>query len=557
MASRALTALVLALIAAVWFGTLGQRELVRTDEGRYAEIAREMKVSGDFVTPTLNGLKYFEKPPLQYWATALSFHAFGESGFSARLWPALTGFLSVLFTLLTVRRLANNTLATIAATTHASMLWVYGMAQFSALDSALACWLHGFTCAYLLAYRSGNTPAQRTRWLVLATLSAGLAVLSKGLIGLLIPGACVGLYILFKQQWRQLMVFPWIKAGIAFLLLVAPWFVLVSVRNDEFAYFFFIHEHFTRFTDTEHHREGAPWYFVPLLFAGAFPWLVFVTAYFRRGEKHQATRAFACNIDVPLFTLLGCVFVFVFFSVSKSKLPSYILPIFGSLAITMSPAIQGVSRRFFLWALCPLALIALAIAVASHPALVQRFYTQAALAPLYTSMATDLRWTAALLLAAYGYALWRGGPAQRLQTVSVVACMCVISYAVGVHAYGRLTPMRSAYQLSKDIVASEGPLDDAAKGYIPFYSVDTFDHTFPFYMRRTLILVNHRDEMDLGLRAHPARFVNGHDRFLEQWKSSDQAYALMFPETFKALTLKDFPHRIVARDPRQIVVARK
>ena len=131
----------LLIFAFAWFANLGQRDLFNTDEGRYAEISREMVAGGDWLTPRLDGLKYFEKPPLQYWATAAAFEAFGQSAWSARLWTALTGFLGVLFTAYTAARLFGAQAGRAAGLIlGGSLMWVF-MGHASSLDMGVSFFL--------------------------------------------------------------------------------------------------------------------------------------------------------------------------------------------------------------------------------------------------------------------------------------------------------------------------------------------------------------------------------------------------------------------------------
>ena len=125
------------LLAAVWFGTLDMRKLVRPDEGRYAEIPREMVATGDWLTPRLNAIKYFEKPPLQYWATATAYTVFGEHHWTARLWPALTAFLCVLLIYFAGRKLFGEVTAFYAALILASSPGFIIVAQINKLDMGL------------------------------------------------------------------------------------------------------------------------------------------------------------------------------------------------------------------------------------------------------------------------------------------------------------------------------------------------------------------------------------------------------------------------------------
>jgi 4-amino-4-deoxy-L-arabinose transferase-like glycosyltransferase len=159
--ARAKSLLILALFALVWFGNLQYRDLFQTDEGRYAEIPREMLVSGDWVTPKLDGFKYFEKPPLQYWTTAATYWVFGLHNWTARLWSALTGFFGVLLTWFVGRRLYDARTGWGAALVLASSLYYGFMGHFNSLDMGLAFFMSANLFCFLLSQRSEARAAAR------------------------------------------------------------------------------------------------------------------------------------------------------------------------------------------------------------------------------------------------------------------------------------------------------------------------------------------------------------------------------------------------------------
>ena len=192
-----LLALIL-IFTLAWFGTLEQRRLINPDEGRYSEIPREMVATGDWLTPRLNGIKYFEKPALQYWATAAAFTAFGEHHWTARLWPALTGFLGILATAFATARLFGLQAGLIAGAVLAgSLLWnVIG--HVNTLDMGVSFFLAAAVFALCLGQRDEAnlrepSPESR-RWQDGSWVLMALAILSKGLIGLVLPAAAVVAY---------------------------------------------------------------------------------------------------------------------------------------------------------------------------------------------------------------------------------------------------------------------------------------------------------------------------------------------------------------------------
>ncbi len=321
----------LAALAIAWFGTLGLRPLYKADESRYAEIPREMVVSGDWITPRLNGFKYFEKPPLQYWATAAFFKVFEVEDWAARLWTALTGFAGLFLVLAAGNRLFGPPAGLYAAAVLAGSPLYVMLGQINTLDMGLTFFLCGAVFAFVLGH------------MFLAWAACALAVLSKGLIGIVLPLATLALYILIKRDWALLGKMKIFSGGALFLAIAAPWFIAVSLANDEFLRFFFIQEHFQRFTTEMHGRAHPAWYFLPILAAGMAPWLLPLGFTLFHSVKGKAER-----FDAVLFLALWALVVFAFFSASGSKLPSYILPMFPPLALLVGRWLAAFEARIWL-----------------------------------------------------------------------------------------------------------------------------------------------------------------------------------------------------------------
>ncbi|HEX7951608.1 MAG TPA: glycosyltransferase family 39 protein, partial [Burkholderiales bacterium] len=359
---RRLGALLLFLFGVVWFCNLDYRSLVRPDEGRYAEIAREMASTGDFVTPRLNAIKYFEKPPLQYWATATAFRAFGEHEWTARLWTALTGFVGVLMVGFAGARLFGPRAGFFSALVLGSSLLYAAIGHINTLDMGVTFCMTLGLLGFLLNLHSPQVTRASRLWMWLAWAAMGLAFLSKGLIGLVLPGAAMAVYALIQRDLSFLKrLHP--LGGIAIMLVIAmPWVVAVSLANPEFLHFFFIHEHFQRFLTQVHHRTAPWWYFVPILLAGALPWTsMLVQALVNAWQSDTAQSMFKPR----RFLLIYAGVIFLFFSTSQSKLPSYILPVFPAIALLLGDWLSRVRGRKLAWLILPVAVIALAGAFAA------------------------------------------------------------------------------------------------------------------------------------------------------------------------------------------------
>ncbi|HEY0342961.1 MAG TPA: glycosyltransferase family 39 protein, partial [Steroidobacteraceae bacterium] len=260
------------VLAVAWFATLQLRPMFDPDEGRYAEIPREMLASGDWLTPRLNGLKYFEKPPLQYWATAAAYSVFGVSEWTSRLWTVGLAFACLPMVFGWTRRLYGGKAALAAVVALAVSPYFGIIGHLDLLDPGFSFWLTGAVFAFTLAQSSASGSQDERRWMLVAWVAAALAILSKGIVVGVLTGASLVVYSLIERDVR-----PWKRLHAAigvplFLLVAAPWFVAVSLRNPDFPGFFFIHKHFARFLTTVHQRVEPWWFFLPWLLLGVLPW---------------------------------------------------------------------------------------------------------------------------------------------------------------------------------------------------------------------------------------------------------------------------------------------
>lgn len=527
------------LFALAWFGTLDQRKLVKPDEGRYAEIAREMAVSGDWVTPRLNGIKYFEKPPLQYWATAAAYEAFGQHEWTARLWPALTGFLGVLLSFYTGQRLFGREAGILAAAELGSSFFWVGMGHFNSLDMGLSFFLQLALFGFLIAQHAPPGQQSQRNWMLLAWAAAALAVLSKGLIALVLPGASLVLYSVLTRDWQ-----PWRRlhpvGGVAvFLAIAAPWFIAVALRNPEFLRFFFIHEHFERFLTPVHRRVEPWWYFVPVLLVAALPWSFLAihagVAQWRAADAPQR-RALRMLVIWSLFTLF-------FFSLSSSKLPSYILPILPAAALLAGRYAAVITPRTLGLHLVPALLLA-ALLLAVAPRLADHASVETPAAMLldyrpYLHAAGAMLLTAALLALAL-----RRRPGSALLMLAAGAFFAFTTALLG---HETLSRSSSSWHIAQEV----RPI---LKPETPFYAVRTYDQTLPFYLGRTMTLVDFADEMAFGLEQEPALAIPTLEAFVTRWESDGEALALTSHEGFDELLALNLPMEIVARDTRRVIV---
>ena len=323
------------LILVLLFGALnlfalGRLPLANPDEARYAEISRAMVASRDWVTPRLNDTRYFEKPPLVYWLVGLARLVFGPGELAARLTPALFGIGGLVLTYGAGRRLFGREAGLAAALVLGTSVIYFLLSRILLLDMAVSVLMSVTLFCFILGVREERGP--KRRWFFYALYaSAALATLAKGLIGFLIPGAVMFVWLLVFNQWHRLRPFHLPSGLVIFLLIAAPWHVLAAQRNQEWAKFYLVREHFGRFATTEHLRGEPFWYFIPVAAAGFFPWIGFLGSAIRAAipggwrRRNETTDAW--------FLILWAVFVLLFFSSSASKLIPYILPMFPPLAV--------------------------------------------------------------------------------------------------------------------------------------------------------------------------------------------------------------------------------
>jgi 4-amino-4-deoxy-L-arabinose transferase-like glycosyltransferase len=536
--------LLLALLLAAWFGPLDAPRLFDPDEGRYGEIPREMVASGDWVTPRLDGIKYFEKPPLQYWAGALAQSAFGPAAWTVRLWPCLTGLLGLVASYALARRLYDRNTARLAAIIQGGALMYFALARFATLDMGLSSMLQlALSALVLLVHRAPGAEPARSGAPLLLGLGIALAVLSKGLIGIVIPAAAGALYLLCTRDWRlPWRAQPWWSL-LALAVIAAPWFVLVSRRNPEFAHFFFIHEHFERYLTRVHERYQPVWFFVPVLAAGFLPWSTLLPLSLRRGWRaaREGDRASA-------MLLCWALVVFVFFSLSQSKLVPYILPMFPALALLMARAITGLSARSLAAHLGAVAVLALAIA-----ALVLVLWRLPAAAAL-AAQAPD----AAILGFVLGFLALAAGTTAgawfALRGRRVAAALCA---AFGV-ALLAPTALYAVAQLPRS-QALAGLEQRAAPWIGPattIYCVNDYWQPLPFYWQRSCTLVAWRGELDFGLQQEPQRWLPDLLTFAAQWRSRHDALAVLRPQDYQQLEALGLPMRVIYTAPSLVAVVR-
>ena len=371
---------------------LGVRPLVIPDEARYAEIPREMLASGDWIVPHLDGLRYFEKPPLGYWLNAAAIRLFGENAFAVRLPSAVAVGLTALLLFVWARRFTEDDATSLLATTVFLLSFeVLAIGVFCVLDSVLSLFVTAAIVTLYLAYEP-QTPRMRMLLLILAGLACGLAFLTKGFLALAVPVIVIVPFAFWQRRLKICLQTAWVPLVTAFLVAL-PWGILIDRREPDFWHHFFWVEHVRRFISPQGGQHTAPfWFYGPILIAGAMPWTPLVGTIVQ-GLRHA-------NRNQPMMRLAICwlVLPFLLFSASSGKLGTYILPCFPPLAFLIAVGLlrclgEGDTKGFVIgtWVLMLGAgslLVALIVALLAVPGMYDRV--------------TLWRW----VLAAAGLLLW-------------------------------------------------------------------------------------------------------------------------------------------------------
>ncbi len=516
--SRDLLLLALALGALLGF-RLGGYPLANPDEGRNAEIPREMVARGDWVTPRLDGVNYFEKPPLMYWAVAAGLELLGPNEWAARAAPALFALAGVLLTYAAARRIHGRGAGLAAALVLGTSLLYFGLGRFLVLDTAVSVLMAATLFCFILGVR--EPPGRRRRWLFYGLYAgAALATLTKGLIGLLLPGAVMFLWLLLFDQWRRLRPFYLPTGALLFLAIAAPWHVLAALHNPTWVHRYFVYEHFERFLTPAAARPGPWWYFLPILLLGFFPWTGFLWAGFRDALPGGWARRRA-TADAWFF-VTWAVAIFLFFSLSHSKLPPYILPVFPPLAVVTGawlarvPAAGAAQLRWGLRTfsfVCGLLAMALLVTVLKIGLVIHDPVQARALRPCAWPMA-------AILLAGGIVAPWLAhARGTRAALGAMLATMALF--------YGGLT--FAAPNIQKPgtrelalLVKARARAGDRVMHYHEFF------HDFTFYAQRVVDVVAFKGELELEedpAAAASGRFLSEAE-FRRQWTGPGRIYVV-------------------------------
>jgi len=479
--SRLAAALLALAVVFVLFHDLGGAALFNPDEGRNAEIAREVLEIGDWITPYYNFLPRIEKPMFFYAVAAASFKLFGFSEAAARLPSALAALGILLMTYFFARRISGPRAALWSALVLVTAVQFNVFARIVIVDMLLAFFITAALMSYYLASGAETRSVKRRYYFIMYAAAAG-ATLVKGPIGFIFPGMIVVAYIAARRQWSALKEMELGWGVLIFLLIVSPWYAAAEVRRPGYLAYFLGQEHFARFL-TPNFNRGKPWYyFFGVVAVGFFPWTILL--------PRMTTRFWRNRDDFALFTLVWAAVPFVFFSFSSSKMSEYLLPIYPGLAAlagtTLAGGLKRIDLRFLAaaWILLGLACLYMFIALlmpAAVPAAGREFVAQ-----LPRAEVAPVALIAALVFAA---AAWTtlAAPLDRLLP------LCCISFAALFFLAHRILAPLSLERSDKNLARDAAAVLRSAEAMVPVVIHDTYLPSLPFYLgiHRPMLVVAH------------------------------------------------------------------
>lgn len=536
-------------ILAIWFALfIANRPFATPDEGRYVEIPREMVASGDYITPRLNGVKYFEKPPLFYWIQAANIKLFGLHEWAMRLGCLFFGLIGCVATYCFGRKIYNHKIGLSACFILATSPLYYALSRLIVLDMAVTTLVTLSLFSFIFSVQT--PPGQRRRlWAWAFYGFSALAVLTKGLMALAISGPVILIWATLTKRWKDLWP-AYIPSGILlFLVIAAPWHILASLKNPEFAYKYFIIEHFYRYTTSMHLRTQPFYFFVPVILLGLFPWATFLLSAIKDSLKSQPLKD---KRDTTIFLLVWAGWTFAFFSVSNSKLVPYVLPCFTPLALILGifwikliqPESYGIARfnlKVFSFVLEIMSLIGLTTLwlrpqLIDHRPYLWIDFTALALILMITGLLTQ-------------FYLYKNQVKIALRMVPFVAILFI---GVVIH----LTPelQRPSIKPLAQIIQTLKQPGDLVGCYKNYYQ------DLPVYTNQTVMVIDTKGELEFGCDVEDcSQWMINEEQFLKLWNSDKRLLIVSQIKEISQLIKRqpNFQYKSLSISQNNILIANK
>lgn len=535
------------LIGSLYTLFLASRYLAVPDEARYVEIPREMLETGDFITPHLNYIKYLEKPPLFYWLQAGAIKLWGYNLWAFRLPTAILALFGCLMTYGAGRILYNRVTGWFSSLILASSLLYFVMGHYVTLDMAVSVFISATLLSFILGIRfsAGNS----RRFLLWGMyFCAALALLTKGLIGVALPGLVILTWLLLTREWQQLRNFYWFSGITLFLIIALPWHLLIQLSNPEFFHYYIFEQHILRYTTllAEHYQPA--WWFLPILILGFFPWTgLFLQTLYQRLIKNWRSLK---QDKLSLYLLLWFGLILGFYSFSNSKLIPYILPIWPAMALLVGHYLAE-------WFTKPMSLgikinCLVIITTSILLAFVLLLFAERFYAKLPGNIPVKVLYYSAIALivnAAINSYFYHHGKLTRL--VVSIALTHMLIFSAALLLFPKLDT-RSTKPLA-DIIQPLLTQDIEIMGYYHYYQ------DLPVYLHKRLTVINTQEELADGMRYQDASsWIINSVELQKRWQNHARIFLIVNKEKLPLLQAENLqPLYILGQTKPDILISNK
>lgn len=524
-------------ITALYICIIGIRPFAIPDEGRYSEIPREMIDLGEYIIPHLNYVVYFEKPPLFYWLQTISLQLFGYNEWAARFPTMFMAVFGCLIVYLAGRKLFDRTTGLAASIVLATTLMHFIFSRSITLDMTLSVCLTASLLCFLVGKKYDIGASCRRNFMWGMYIFAALAVMTKGLIGIVFPAMIIGSWIIFCNQW-QILKSVYLPSGLLiFLVLTVPWHIAVQLQYPEFSWFYFMDQHFLRYATDSAGRSQAAWFFPVAFLIGFIPWITFLA----QSIYYHFPRSWQNRSQDSLFLILWAALIFLFFNFSNSKLIPYILPMFPPLALLVGDYLAKqwntcFSRGFKLGCLAfCLIFIIIAIVFITLPHV--HVFPKPEMALIWLTIAGSLALITGLVTFLFTY---RSEFKKALFAMIIGCSVFFLSIDLSVP----YVDSRGVKELSVELKKRLQPGDDVVT-YNYYYQ------DLPFYLKKRVIIVGWENELTFGKSIQDPWWMMSHENFWLRWqKPYKTMYVIMPLRIYRDLpeSLTTYPIAQTSRD---------
>jgi 4-amino-4-deoxy-L-arabinose transferase-like glycosyltransferase len=517
------------------------------------EIPREMLASNDYVTPRLNGLKYFEKPPLFYWLQSASIKIFGINENSMRVWTVFFAILGCLSVFFVGCRCGSMPTGLLSSGILATNIMYYAHSRVIIIDMVVTALMCGALWCFFLAFVREHEPNKKSITMLMYVLSA-LACLTKGLIGAILPGFVAFLWIAITNNWKKLKEILNIPRILAFLAVFLPWHIAVCIKNDDFFFYYFVFEHFLRYTTDVHSRYQPEYFFLGISMFGFLPWTGFALVAIRNAVKKRVGHALSSE---HIFLLCWIFGILAFFSFSQSKLIPYILPIFPPMAflsgqmLARVPSTKSEDFRAGTWITAALFIIAAIYCFVVRRKISTIFQNQDVIALTSTFVALLVVSVAFLLFSIYS---------QKIK-ITVVIFMYMFIGANMLWIINKAAPYYQDIKKPSTREMAEVVKMNLTKEDLVFCYGDSYQD-FPAYLNSTVGVVDYVGEMEFGKNAEKEKSKNillTNDQFWNLWNTSNKRIFLLLSRDAHrdVFMTKSRIHKIIEFNKSFIVISNR